>query len=186
MVLELEHLSGTHNKSVSTQGSNFWAHVTHQIMHYHLNYGSCLCNKVISEDCFMVSGAIAIAQDQCTGIGTSIWDLQQDCCNIRDQRLGSHDPQHHAFIRKLGQFTLVRIGYWVSCSHLYQSFLFRNILISFLITNLITSDQIFLIKKNSLLSNKYFPILTILGLLVILFFFRNVLNILLTTHLVIC
>ena len=43
-----------------------------------------------------------MAQGQYSGIGTPTWDLYQVCCNIRDQWLGSHDHQHHAYIPDYG------------------------------------------------------------------------------------
>ena len=45
---------------------------------------------------------IAQGQYKYNSVGTSIQDLYQVCCNIREQWLGSHDPHHHEYTPNFG------------------------------------------------------------------------------------
>ena len=63
---------------------------------YTPNFGPWLCKNLIYLGWLKLCGAIAMAQVHYNYVGRSSWDIQQVGCSIREQWLGSHDPQQNA------------------------------------------------------------------------------------------
>ena len=84
-------------------------------MHLLPDYGPWICKHLVNLGWLKLCSTIAMAQSEGNGIGISIWDLYQVCCNTREQWLGPHDPQHHAYTSWLGSLEKAKSGQsWVA------------------------------------------------------------------------